>query len=939
MGTIQEGEGSMRNDPHIKVYKYKKLGEIIPYLRDVYHASEDALFFVPGTEDVSLFASLVGEDEYFGSGNPRYRHWEAVPRWLAREAGKTIPLNILDPYRRWMVLQDIFRRERATYPSEIPDGLRKSGFFPFVEKALRYCLREEISPTDFEKTLGCGGCTPEGKCRIPQVLSSWVCVLLKRYREFLSPSGWYDGAAASTLARYILEDTGDSVTPRPLVLAGFLTFTRAQQRLLKTLHGRGFPLTIFHPECTWEYPLFASQEEEMSCSYERIGTDEPFQVVTCVCGDRRVEWATIARQFQLWARGEGDLTPHDAFPGWEGIGVTVASDILPLAQEVLERYRVPYNLVWGKSLAETRFGDLVNRFLKVVGGGWPTRETAYFFTDALVYGDDFPLVHALTIAPRGVREWCDFFRETGLEEKTWKAWLALGGIFRKPATALGILETFEHILREGLDLAVRASSLGKDDEETDRTVWEVSQGLAEIAHTIVSLRETERSFPLTALEYEGGEALSFLTTWLSRSRLLPAPARRGCLTLYVDTPPPFARHPVMVVTSAESSRYPGHEEISPFESAGETLFSPRDSREHAYARFQRLIACGERLTVLTRAIQNEEGKPIEPSSFMAEIFQPSAYLSQKSWGVLCGEIKCSLGEMPGSRERYFPSVEISTEGDAVPRALPRISNPSLDVGFLSDLDDWLECPFFVACRRLYRLRARVRPGVDRLKLGILIHKMWADVPVEAFFNGERLYKNLVDGLHTHIKEVYPEFATRRFRRHRKSLERTLVALARESEAYQCQGGQSPLEDRREYELEPLSVGGVTFHGRCDRVLIFPGNRCFLFDYKGGKSENSRGKRQLAAYALFLQKNEKLNPIGWAYLCHGDGMVISCMEEGRGNSPAAVMEKAHQGIEEMARGIREHQWDPNPQSSLCRTCEFSLLCRKDEGILVEEDDDA
>ncbi|MBP5211352.1 MAG: PD-(D/E)XK nuclease family protein, partial [Pyramidobacter sp.] len=151
----------------------------------------------------------------------------------------------------------------------------------------------------------------------------------------------------------------------------------------------------------------------------------------------------------------------------------------------------------------------------------------------------------------------------------------------------------------------------------------------------------------------------------------------------------------------------------------------------------------------------------------------------------------------------------------------------------------------------------------------------------------------------------------------------------------------------ELDLPPLTVGGVAFTGRCDRLDRLRDGRFLLWDYKSDRAEDHKRAYQLACYAL--AQEERGEPCGgWGYFGLKDGKVAGLWDDdlretlGQGRSMIAKndhMTAAGELLSAMAASLNTGDFPPAYESSRCRYCSFAALCRRGEfrGELEEEEE--
>jgi len=168
--------------------------------------------------------------------------------------------------------------------------------------------------------------------------------------------------------------------------------------------------------------------------------------------------------------------------------------------------------------------------------------------------------------------------------------------------------------------------------------------------------------------------------------------------------------------------------------------------------------------------------------------------------------------------------------------------------------------------------------------------------------------------------------------------RSLGFLSREHEEQRLARGEEALkrffeEQEREnlvptYVEEPFHVAldNVVITGRWDRVDELADGRVFITDYKSSEIEDeekaekrAREHRQLRLYAWAYEERFGRPVTGWRLHFVESGLVGETLRKER------FLEKIRDEVREVARGIRQHDFQPTPGPGVCPFCPYQEIC--------------
>ena len=93
--------------------------------------------------------------------------------------------------------------------------------------------------------------------------------------------------------------------------------------------------------------------------------------------DIQLQFDAAARETALWAHGLGAFSALGELNGYGDIGLMVSPAHLPLAEDSLRRYKIPYNVQVRGTVAETIFGELPIAVWRAYSSGWEREKTAF----------------------------------------------------------------------------------------------------------------------------------------------------------------------------------------------------------------------------------------------------------------------------------------------------------------------------------------------------------------------------------------------------------------------------------------------------------------------------------------------------------------------------------------------------------------------------------
>jgi RecB family exonuclease len=959
----------------VGIFEYQFARELAPLLRKVRKREGRQYFVVPTTGDRRLLRDVLVNEGTFGGGEPPILRWEELYREAAARidpAGLS-PRRQIDPPDHWLIISHVLEKVlEDLQPEAPPPAVTRPGFISILGETLREMLREEVLPEHVAASVGCEGCESQQTCPANENPDRLLCRLYHSYAAYLESEGLFDSAQAATVIRSMVEDYPKKafawLRSSSFVFTGFLSFTHGQLLLLRCLHDAGARLLVLTPTTGLDIHN-ASQQLDTVLEKPPVSKGyRPLRVLEGESGDQRLEIEHLVRNLLLWNNNEGPFYERAGeFPGWGETAIAVDTHRLSLAEEVLSRYRIPYFVEDGPSVASTQLWETASRLWDLRRRNFPTEETARLLGEPFLTGHAFDFRKAMETLPSGKKGWKDFLAAE--EPQTLPVFRALLSFVeavesgKTPAELLDALRAMSAssgTKQHGWDRLL--SDLVLEEPELDEGVRRLSGSLRELERKTLELAEAEPDIgPAGRRKLSGSGAMAFLRAWAERSTIWQATRKTASLTLYAGTPPVLAHHRVFLFTGALASAWPGHLRQSPLlpdEKRQQLHQDPAlglgafhlpllsEIRRQKQALFRRVLACGDELTIVSRPRQDASGRPLQASPFLRDALEGDApWISLASAEPVRTTMKDVLPE--NGRTRISPVEVRETEKPLVPRRLTeeiqalekRDPVPSPTV-FLGDIDIWRACPFRYYAMRILGL-PEPRPGLfDAAKAGSMIHHLWNMAWREKEATGRTLAE-IVEALWEEtVLRDYPELLEEgsRLKRHGLRLLDQTRRLCRTQEDIDRRGlGTGRRKQVREGELA-ATFSGVTFKGRFDRLDILE-SETVLLDYKSGSSDSYRKALQLPAYALVMKKQDYPPLSGWGYLCLADGKTAGRFTKntatffGKRAVPPktleAFLDEARNCLEEMAESLLSGKFTPRWGSDACTGCGYRSLCRMDE----------
>lgn len=920
---------------------------------------EKVLFVVPSGLDKDALPDLISCRGSFFGPRPKVCTWSDLYREIS-QLSHGEARRITDPPDHTLIIGYIlnkFLEEENKKGNKLPDGVYHRSFLEILGDNIKELLNEDISPVDLRGRLYKEGDPPDG---------SPEAILLRLYSEYLSylnEHGAADSAQTAALIRECLADeaAAGALSNITFVFIGFLTFTGSQLKLIKRL--KEITETIFIlPETglATGHDSVRQVGEEFS---ERPGWNA--KVFELKAGDTQLQFDAAARETALWAHGLGALSALGTLNGYGDIGLMVTPAHLPLAEDSLRRYRIPYNVQVRGTVAGTVLGELPGAVWKAFTSGWEREKTTFLLAGPLLRSPDLDVSAALSAFPEGSRAWGKYLKGRALE--TFRKLEEVCRNFASGGTPLQIMKMWHGFIVE-IAPEDRIGSFIDDIPELDEVLKDISSSVKELGMKVEMLEDIDRDIgPASKVFLKGQDAVDYICGWTRNATLPIRLPQSSSLTVYAGLPPVLTFHRYWIMTDVDYNTWPGRLKESPLlgneskarfnraaqsENGAERGHIPElhEEREQKEALFRRLIATSLEGTVVMRSLTDRNGRPLGASQFLDPLFRVQD--KERRW-ERAGSIEYRPSDViPSGSSYWFLGAETPLfaeqreRGDFPRRGSGRGTEPP-SVS-LSSLDEWRECPYRHWCRNNIRLPGHDRKLYDPLKAGSLLHLLWERCWQGYLSSGASFSVLSKKEWERASSECYPELLSDpRLGRHADELLKQAGAVAGLLD--KIESSEAVKMRRRteiEYVLPEYETGGVIFRGRADRVDFYD-DGFVVIDYKSNRASDHRNELQLAAYAAVIKNTTGVVPLGYGWIGHRDasfygnfasgGLSSAYLSSRSRKTLGSVLEEAETAVEEMAKSVTKGDFPANYDSSMCRFCEYIVICRRKEGHFEEAEE--
>ena len=947
-----------------KVFSYNKASELAGIIQAL-RTDKNTRFVVPSRKDKFFFP-------YDGNTERELWTWQEIYEDITKDSDPSQMKKVLSPPDHQLILKYILGRLIYSYTDKTDrlPGIKRPGFLSLLSDDIRELLNEGV--TSGQLTHKPESDNPS-EFLLPEIYASYLA-----YLEFYN---LLDSAQICTAALDALKANPDWGKELVIVFTGFLSFTHSQLELVESLTGRCPQVIIIKPEANLRgFSDAASQVKSYSGVRESAGRIAEFPV-----SEPSLEPEVIARKLALWSLGE--CPELGEWSGYDSVAVMVSQGREDSFAQAFRRYGVPYDFMSGVPISQTLPGKVLASVRTLRTRQFPTYETATLLSQPCFAGKDFPVMRAYRAGRSGLDGWEEYLG--GYEEGGQVITDALNSIraIRKfteslqrkntPAEIMGAFHDF--LTAPGLWLN-REDRLS-DNPELDESIRLTASAIETIGDKVMRLRELMPDLGRVQDErLENDDAYEYLEDWCRNTNTRAPVQVSDAVRIFTGQPQVLASFPVWVMTGVTQKTWSGNIQASPLLGAearsalnenGAHLPGAYEKAQQREALFRRLIHTGEGLTVISRPLLDEEGRPLSESPFMERFRE-----DMPGWKVEKSE-PAGISILLGSDGYAFTGIDPQGR---TPRSVPNVKRKANAVG-ASNIDELLSCPFLWQQKRQAELYEPDSGVVSPAEWGVMLHKYWERVwgryredmtrPGLTFTHtAKEEWQKL---LHASEHEEYGKF-TRLVNDPR--LTRKLQSLNFRAE--RLAGVQAKILDglheagyvHTEILLEEEAYlkgnrEGVTFLGQCDRIEFLRGPKgekvAFIADYKEGNSKSSEESMNIAgrSWAGELEKfahGLQLSVYSALFADEGlSGVYILGLEDGKiagtiKDDLAAIFRpyesKDKNGkklgcsiVDRISEGnlamdcaveiLKAGEFPPYYDSQSCKYCKIKSLCRKGE----------
>ena len=949
-----------------KIYAYNNTSELAGILQGI--KGENLRFVIPSRKDKFFFPLRDSYRELWT--------WEDIYRDITQAETQDRRM-MLSPPDHLLILRTILDEVLAKFPEKADSlpGIKRSGFLEVLSGDIRELMNEAVSP---EQLPNLPESSSPAEFLLPEVYA--------RYVNYLDGYKLLDSAGIYTAAFEALKANPEWGRELVIVFTGFLSFTHGQLELVEGLQARCRQVIIIKPEANLaDFRDAASQlgahvpAKSSSGKIAELDVSEP-----------ELEPEMIARTLALWSAGE--KSEWGNFPGFDGIGLMLTEGREESFAQAFERYGIPYAFMSGIPISRTLPGRVLASLRNLEARQFPPYDTAMFLTQPCFAGMAFPVMSAYRSGRAGLKDWAEYLADN--EGKIFAdALKAIHAVKRfcdalsRQTTPVKVMGAFRDFLKTPglwLERMAKAAEL----PELDESLRQTASAIETIEHKALSLEELQPDLgSVKDVKFDRDKAYDFLESWCRNTNTRAPVQIANAVRIFTGQPPVLASFPVWIMTGITQKTWSGNITASPVLGTEDRrrlaeldahLPLPVDKARQREALFRRLLHTGDSLTVLSRPLLDDEGRPVAESPFMQN-FKDDA---KDNWTITKDKTE-NLNILLGGDGYIFPEIDAA---ESVERAVPVITKKANAVG-AAEIHELLFCPYLWWQKRQAKIYEQDSELAGAFDWGNLMHKYWECV--------WRTYREdmTADGT-AFMKIAVKEWAKlaepqdggdyepfRRILRDSR-LRRKLNSIAfRAKRLANVQAGildglHNAGWEHREILLEEdahlkKEGSGVTFLGQCDRIEILRNpdgaTTAFIADYKTGKGERNEKGANIESYWWNTEHREKfysgLQLSVYAALfdrCDLSGVYILGLESGKISGtitdsaqsifkPYASKEfrkdinsRINDGAYAMecaARILERGEFSPDYKSDLCRFCHIKSLCRRGEfGKYAAADDD-
>ncbi|MBQ3760153.1 MAG: PD-(D/E)XK nuclease family protein, partial [Synergistaceae bacterium] len=697
----------------MQTHSYNNGSDFKPIIHNIIRefSGHELRFIVPSRKDKRLFP-----------GHEKLNIWtwqdiyeDIVPSGKRRRT--------LSPPDHLLILRRILEDALERHPDKVKSlpGLKRSGFLTVLSGDLRELLNEAVSP----ETLPLN---PESdnpaEFLLPEIYSG--------YLRYLGDNSLLDSAQVYSAAYEAVLENQEWGKNLVVVFSGFLSFNHAQLELVQAIRDRCSDVVILKPETN----MAGFHDADLQLGYSGRAAKSAGRILEIPSAEPGLEPEIIARTLALWSSGNWEAGGE--FPGFDEIGLMIDEGREESFAEAFTRYGVPFNFKDGVTISATLPGKIISALRYLNSRNFPAYDTAIFLTQPCFAGSRFPVMRAYRAGCSGLESWKNYLTEKADDpsEKSRE-------IFRTALTAIEAAEKFCKFL-EGKNTPAKIMTefdkflntpglwLERDDDisdypELDESMRFTASAIETVNDKVIALRELLPdlgSFKDYGLK--GEDAYDFLEDWCRNSHVRAPLQLSDSVQIFAGTPPVLSSFPVWIMSGITQKSWSPNEKASPLLGNEERTrlnengaFLPRtkEKAEQREALFRRLIMTGERLTVISRPLLDDEGRPVSESPFMPKFLHD---MTDWKMSTLNSEGINILLDSDG-----FTFEGIDPAGN-VARNVPCVKARSNTVA-ASDIQELLECPLLWYQRQVAKLYQPDSELVAPAEWGNMLHKYWETV--------------------------------------------------------------------------------------------------------------------------------------------------------------------------------------------------------------------
>ena len=892
----------------------------------------------------------------------------------------------LSPPDHLLILRKILDDAIKNHPDKIKSlpGVERAGFLQVLSSDIRELLNEGVNP---EQLIANSQSDNPAEFLLPEIYTE--------YKNYLETFGLLDSAQVYSAAYDAIRDNQDWGKGLVIIFAGFLSFTHAQLELVKAIRDRCYDTIIIKPEAN----MRGFHDAGVQLGEQEKAAPSPGRIIEIPSAEPGLEPEIIARTLALWSAGKFDMPAE--FPGFGNIGLMIDEGRGESFSESFARYGIPHNFRDGVTVSGTLPGKILSSLRHLNARQFPTYETAIFWTQPCFAGSKFPVMAAYKAGRSGIDNWAEYLSERDDDPVFHTAGIAAEAVknfcefLNKEHTPAQIMSEFNKFLH------TPGIWLERDDNisafpELDESMRMTASAIETVSDKVTALQELLPDLGRVSTErIKGDDAYNFLEDWCKNSHIRAPIQLSNSVQIFTGRPPVLASFPVWIMSgvtqkswsqSQKASPLLGNEERTAINENGAFIPRTKEKAEQNEAVFRRLIMTGEKLTIISRPLLDDEGRPVSESPFVKKFLDDM----KPGW---TRETRNSEGIkiLLGADGFTFPEID---SGENISRYTPSVKAHSDSVN-ASDIQELLECPFLWHQKKEAKLYQPDMLLVPPTQWGNLLHKYWESVWKIYRQDMAAPGKNFVSTAKSEweklsaVDDSYAEFSSllRDSRLVRKlsglkfRAERLAVVQGEILDALHKKYRHESilLEDEAHLESE---FDGVKFFGKCDRIEILRGDDdsriAFITDYKEGRMQSKsydEGMKnldakfwhkegepdsfkhglQLSLYSAMFSEKYGYDVSGVYILGHEDGRVwgtftgltagifetFTPYDKGKNIEPdtdiAGRVSEGQYAMECAARILSAGNFAPDYDSGRCKNCKITSICRKGEfrGEITED----